>query len=186
MLRYFRHAGLAHLAQDLQVFLAGPRVPQTLAEHRFHVKVGHYQAVLERGPTGDHRAVRGAYDAGSVEDQFILPAHRVEVRHKYAVVGGARGDHPLPLAGLAGVERRCVDVDDYLGAGLALHRNWPYRVPDVLANAHTYRRSVDDVNRAFFPSSEIPVFVEHPVVGQVHLAVPVQDAPVVDDGRRVR
>ena len=156
-----------------------------MTEHRFHVQVGHYQAVLESGTTGDHRSVRRADDAGPVKHQLVLSAHRVEVGHEHPVVGGPGGDHPLPLAGFSGMEWRRIDVDDHLGAGFTLHCDGTYRVPDVFADAHAHRRSVDDVHRALHPAPEIAVFVEDAVVGQVHLVVPVQDPTVVDDRRGV-
>ena len=81
-----------------------------------------------------------------------------------------------------GMEGRAVDVDDYLGAGIPLNGDGPHRIPDVLADAHADSGAVDGVNRANVSPAEVTVFVENPVVGQVHLAVGVNEPAVIPHG----
>ena len=101
---YADDGSLANLAQDVGVLLARTGIPQALAKYRIDVQIGDDEPVLEGWATGDDRPIRTAYDAGAVEDQFVLPADGVEVGNENAVVGGAGGDHALALGGLAGVE----------------------------------------------------------------------------------
>ena len=164
------------------VFLTGARIPQALAEHGIDVEVGDDEAVLEGWATGDDRPIRTAYDTGAVEYQLVLPAHGVQVGDENAVVGGAGGDHALALGGLAGVEGRRVDVDNDLGAGVALDGGGADGIPDVLADVDADVAAVDDINGTEVAAPEVAVLIEHAVVGQVHLAVPVEDTTVVDDG----
>ena len=169
-------------AADAVVLLPGARVAQALAKHRVHIQVGYDEAVFKGRAAGDDRPVRRADNAGAVKHQFILPAHRVQIGDEHAVVRRAGGNHTLPLPRLAGVKRRSVDIHDDLGAGFPLGHNRANGIPDVFADAHAHRSAVDDIHRAFLSPAKIAVFVKHPIVGQVHFAILVQNAAVVDNG----
>ena len=125
------------------------------------------------------------YHAGSIEDQFVLAPHGVQVGHVQLVVGRPGGQHSLPLGSLAGVERRGVDVNDQLGPGLPLHGQRPDGIPDVLADTHSDGHFIDYVHRARVARPEVAFLVEHPVVGQVNLSIGVDQLSVVAQGGRV-
>ena len=97
VVRYRRRPGLANFLQDGWVFLAGQGRPQPRPEDRFNIQVYDQQVLGKGGATGNDLAGHVADQAGAVEDQFVLPTHHVQVGHKQAVVGGAGGNHFLPV-----------------------------------------------------------------------------------------
>ena len=146
------------------------------------LQVGNYQRFLESGSPGGQAPGGIVDDAAAVEDQLVLPAHRVHVGDGKAVVRGTLGDHLFPEGPFAGVEWRGVDVDDQLGPGLALHRGWPHRVPDVLADVDADQYPADPVDRADRALFEVTLFIEDAVIGQEDLLIGVQQPAVVANG----
>ena len=133
----------------------------------------------------EHLAARPEHHAVAVEDQLVLPAHRVDIGDERAVVGGALRDHLLPLHALACVVRRAVDVDQDLGAmvGLPCHR--ARRVPAVFADADRDPDACDLEDRAAVTDREVALLVEDAVVGQEDLVIDRLQLFVVDEGRGV-
>ena len=87
----------------------------------------------------DHRA--------TVKNQFVLPAHLVDISNGAMVVFCAIANHGRALANLAAVVRRAIDVDIDCRASLRLLSHWPTGIPDVFANSHTYVHSTNLVQR---------------------------------------
>jgi hypothetical protein len=106
------------------------------------------------------------------------------------VIRGARGEHLLAEADLAGVVGRRGDGQDQLGAGERLGGRGAGRIPDVLADVHRDDRAPGPVRQlehgGLDPGLEVPVLVEDAVVRQVLLVVDAGEAAVVGHRRRVR
>ena len=111
-----------------------------------------------------------------------MPAHRVHVSDGQPVLQGSLGDHILTEGTFAGVEWRCVDIDDQLGPSLALHRGWAHRVPDVFTDVDAYVHSADAVDRAFGALLEVALLVEHTVIGQEYLVISVHQLAAITQG----
>ena len=130
-------------------------------------------------PARDALAVLVHDQARAVEHQLVLTAHHVDVGDAHQIVHGARRDHLLAEAGLAGVVGRAVDVDDELGAGQRLDGGRPRRIPDVLADVDGERRVARHEDRRLGARLEVAVLVEDAVVRQVLLVVNPDAAAVV-------
>ena len=125
--------------RELLVGRPATRVEQPLAVDRLHVEVDHQQVLDELGRAGEQLAVRVEGDGPAVEDQLVLAADLVHVDERAGRVGGAGGEHPLPLGLLALGVGRGVEVEDHLGAAVGLVGDRARRVPRVLADGHTRR-----------------------------------------------
>lgn len=150
-----------------------------MVEYGVHVKIHHHKFFLKLFATCDYISCLVEDCAAAVEDQFVLTSNHVGVGDIYVVVGGASGQHVLPELALASVVWGGVDVDDYLGASLSLHRGWAQGVPDVLTDVDSYMYAVDDEDWALVAGLEVSVLVEDTVVGEVHFVVDAKELTVV-------
>ena len=162
---------------------AEPGIAQPMAQHCAEFQVGDNQCLGKGRPSRQQAAVGAADDAAAVKHQLILPAYGVEVGHENAVVGGAGGNHPRPLARLAGVVGGGINVDDNGGAGIPLGGNGAFGIPDVLADVDANQGAVDGTDASGIAPPEVAFLVKHAVVGQVNLAIPAGNAPRPDAPR---
>ena len=162
--------------RELLVGRPATRVEEPLAVHRLHVEVDHQQVLDELGRAGEQLAVRVEGDGPTVEDQLVLAADLVHVDERAGRVGGAGGEHPLPLGLLALGVGRGVEVEDHLGAAVGLVGDRARRVPRVLADGHTHGHAGDPVELlGLVPPREVAELVEDRVVRQLALAVDPDD-----------
>ena len=159
---------------------------EPVAKDVVDVEVGDEQGLVETLRPGEQLARRVEDHAAPVEDELVLAADEVYVADEDALVGGAGGEEFLAVVGLAGVERRGVDVHDHLGAGLGLQDGRADGVPDVLADVHADARAavppVDGVDWRRVAGPEVALLVEDAVIGQVHLAVDAGHLAVAGHG----
>ena len=127
----------------------------------------------------DHQAL-------AVEDELVLPPHKIGVDDVGPVVGGPGLEHRLPDLPLAGVEGRGRQVHDHLGIAVqGLVVKGPLGVPDVLADIDSDGR-VPVADQGIGASRlEVAVLVEDPVVGKILLALDPHKPAAVDDGGRI-
>ena len=154
-------------------------------QHAVDGDVDDDEVLAHRGAAGEQLAAGVEDERVAVEDELVLAADLVHVRDRDVVVGGARGQHALALAGLAGVEGRGVDVDDDRGAGERGVAGGAVGVPDVLADGGGDRDAADDEARRPRARLEVALLVEDAVVWEALLAVAGDDAPAVDEGGAV-
>ena len=109
------------------------------AEDGLEVEVGDDEVFLEREPARDALAALVHDEARAVEYQLVLTAHHVDVGDAHLIVQGARRDHLLAEAGLAGVVGRAVDVDDQFRAGQRLTAVGP---AGYQMSSHTFTANV--------------------------------------------
>ena len=147
------------------------------------VDVDDEEGVAELGGAGDEAAVGAEHDALAVEDEFVLPAYDVDVCDEKAVLRRALGEHRAPLSAASAVVGRGGDVDHGLGAGEPLHRGRARVVPDVFADVDADVDAPDGEHGALVAALEVPLLVEHAVVGEEDLVVDGGGGAVMgDDG----
>src|SRR5258708_39600817 len=112
----------------------------------------------------DDLSTRSEYDAVPVEDQLILPTHRVHPRDVSAVVHCALADHRFTWRALSCVVRRSIDVDQELTAVMCLPRHRAGGVPGVFAHRKANAR---------------PVVLHDPPASCTRAAPLLLDAPVI-------
>jgi hypothetical protein len=152
------------------------RIEQSRAEGRSQRQVDDLDRLAVLRQPGDEVAGVVDDERGAVEDQLVLAAHLVDVDDRGVGVLGTRGDHPLTL-GLASTEvRRRVGQHDQLGATGALLEDRSPRRPGVLAHRDADPRAGDLVElERLGAGREVPLFVEHGVVGEQALVVAADD-----------
>jgi hypothetical protein len=139
--------------------------------------------LAERGELGLERAVGAQHERATVEDQFVLAAHLVDIDE-----GQAAFDHPLHAeldanVGLADLVGRAVGHQQDLAAGLGNAFDDVGR-PHVLADRHAEAHAVEDQRTRHRAGREDALLVEHAVVGQIDLVALADDLALVeaDDG----
>ncbi len=125
-------------------------------------------------------------DAGvTVEHELVLPSHQPAEGDAGEVVAGALGEHALSLGPLAGVVGGGGDVDDQRGAGEGLLGGGRAGLPDVLAHRQPEAVLAEGEHGPRRSGPEVAVLVEHPVVGEMDLAVDRVNGSVGEHGRGV-
>ncbi len=106
----------------------------------------------------------------AVEHQLVLAADGVDVDHRPARLAGTGGEQPLALGGLVEMERRGVERDQDIGAGL---RRLPDRgaIPQILADQDAEPRAGVLDHQRLGAGLEVTILVEHLIVGQRLLGV---------------
>ena len=165
--------------------LARTWVVQPGPEDSLHIQVGHQQRLFKLGAVRHQLTTWPEDGAVAIEDQLVLSAHGVQVGHVELVVGSTGGDHPATEVAFAHMVGRGVDINHEIGPSVPLHCSGAGWVPDVFADVQTYAHAVDDEDGAFFTLLEVPLLVEHAVVGQVDLVIDAYDFPVVSEGTGV-
>ncbi len=163
-----------HPANDLEALPVRP--PSGVAGQ---VEVHHQQVLLEAGGPGEHGAVPTAHQGVTVEDQFVLTAHEVDVGHRDAGPARVARDQVPPRVPLGAFVGRAVDADNQVRA---LGRQGVGRsgaLPDVLADHDAEVDPVEAHHRQSAAWEEVPELVEHAVVGQVVLRVAGHDLTTV-------
>ena len=128
------------------------------------------------------------HDRGAVEHQLVLTTDLVDVDDCRVRVGGASAEHAFTLERLAGVERRCVDVDAEFGTGSCLFGNRAERAPDVLTDRDADLHAADHVQLqriGLVTGREVARLVEDGGIGEQALVVPADDVTVRAHGRGV-
>ena len=145
-----------------------------------HQVGGELRAGGDQGPVGAH-------DEGvAVEDQFVLPAHLVDVRDGAPGLGHPALQHLEALGPPATVVGRRVEVDDDVRPGAAGMGHGSVVEPDVLADGHADPGPGDAEEGGRLVAGDEPaLLVEHAVVGQEALAVHARDPAAGADRRRV-
>ena len=136
------------------------------------------------GGGAQHRAVGGHGEGPTVEDQFILAAHLVDVDHRNFILPGALGHQPLALDGLATMKGRGVEVENQRRPGL-LRPATGLSFPDILANTQAHRDTPYVYHTGLRTRGKIAFFIEDLVVRQALLGVFRQQLTVVDYARHV-
>ena len=140
------------------------RVPQPVADRGGGVDIGNEERLLEGRRPGDDVPVLVEHERVAVEDELVLTADRVHERDPAHVVTSPDGEHLLPLAALADVERRRGDVGDDVRPGeREIGRRRP-RLPDVLADGGADQRLADLQQEKLPAGLEVAGLVEHAVV----------------------
>ena len=140
------------------------------------------QQVLVEGPGLGHDLARGIRDdAPPVEDQLILAADEIAVGHGAVEHVRTLRDDLLAPGDLAHVERRGGDVQQQMESADAHEQlGQPRRVPQVLADGHGHAQAIDVEDHRPIARPEVPLLVEHAVVGQVALVIGVNDPALLD------
>ena len=123
-------------------------------------------------------------ERGAVEHELVLAADAIDVDERQSGLARPGADLQTPRLLLARVVGRAVRHRDHLRARF-LRPPGRTREPDVLADQETDGGAVDvdDARRASRP--EIPLLVEHRVIGELLLAVDRADATVGEHRERV-
>ena len=164
---------------------AAARVEQALAVGGDDRHVDDHEVLDELLAAVEQVALGVERQRAAVEHQLVLAADLVDVDERRVAVGGAGGEHPLAVGGLAAVVRRGVDVDGELGAAVGLHGERAVGTPDVLADADADVDATDDVQLeriGLVAGREVAGLVEHRVVGQQPLAVGAEHPAVGTHG----
>jgi hypothetical protein len=160
---------------------AATKVAQSPPDHLLRLDVDDEQSLLEAGRASEHGALVVQHARVSVEDELVLAAYRVAERDEARVVSRARHEHLLTLVRSAHVEGRSRQIHDQLGAReREIGRGRP-GLPQVLAH-----RDADEclavLEQDQIPARrEVPVLVEHSVVGEEALAVDGLDLAAGED-----
>ena len=158
------------------------RVAQPRGRHRPGVDGAERERLLELRRARDDLAVLVDRHAVAVEDELVLAADHVAEQHRGEVVARALDEHPLALGALARVVGRGREVHDHLGAGERLGGGGRPGLPDVLADREADGHAVQLEAGRRIARLEVALLVEHPVVGQVHLAVDRRHLAVGEHG----
>ena len=118
-----------------------------------------------------------------VEDEFVLPPHLVDIRNCRTCLAGSLGEHLCPGIGLPSVIRRGVDIDDQRRTGPTQLSDGTILRPRVLTDRHSEDGSSNCEQRERLDAGdEVPLLVEHRIVGQRPLPVGT-DKTTVDADR---
>ncbi len=120
----------------------------------------------------------------TVEHQFVLATGEIDVNHRHTEAGGALRDQRLALHRLALMKRGGIQVQQDLrtGSGRTLHRRVE---PYILADRDPEPAPCLLEHHGMGAGFEIAPFVEHAVIGQLHLAVFDLDHAIAHDTRHV-
>ena len=147
-------------------------------------KIDHlHNLLIERQPLGQF-TLGVYYERATIEHQFILPPHQIGIDDGQSVVTGTLLDQFLPFRGLAGVERRGIQIEQQLGTCLARHGG-RLRQPDILADAQSDPDSLQLKADRYITCSEIALFIENTVIRQPLLAIFGKDLAIPDDACHV-
>ncbi len=157
-------AGRWHLL-ELPRERAPAHVAQSPPNRRRRIDIDDEQRFFESRGAGDHLALVVEHDRVPVEDELVLAAGHVAERDERRVVARAGGEHLLPLAVLADVERRRRHVHEQLRAGQREVGRRRSGLPHVLADRHADECLAEPQQHEVATGREVPVLVEHAVVG---------------------
>ena len=152
---------------------------------RGEVEVDHQQRLGELRGAGDQHAVGTDHQGVPVEHELVLPADHVHVgqgRPGLHRPPRGQGEPGVVLVHLVG---RAVDHDEQPGPDLAHLGHGATVLPEVLADGQRDVDPGDPHDAGIGARDEVAELVEHPVVGQVVLAVPGDDAAPVQHGSGV-
>ena len=126
------------------------------------------------------------HHASSVEHQFVLTTHLIDIHNCARVCSRALTHHVLTLVKLSAVKRRAVDVDVQRCASLGLLVHWAICLPNVFANGYAGMHACNGEQRKRSACSEIAIFVKHAVVRKQLLVVGAVQFSVGCNGCRIR
>ena len=143
----------------------------------FAAQVHRDQRFLEAGALHTDTGFAVHHERGAVENQLVLTAHQIAVEHRQTGFPGAGADLVAALTGLAGAERRRIQVDDAGGAVAGGLGRRPLE-PDVLANGDGQALPAQLEHTALISGLEVTLFIENPVIGQALLEILMPGAAV--------
>ncbi len=146
------------------------------------VEVDGVDALDELRRAQQRLAVRGDHEGIPVEDEFVLGADHVDVGDGRAGLSGAALEQLQPHVVLVALVRRAVDVHHEPGAGLPGDAEGAALLPDVLADRQGHVHAVEAHDGEATARDEVPVLVEHPVVGQMVFEVGGDDPAAETEG----
>ena len=142
---------------------------------RFDVEIDDRQRLAELRGAGQDRTIATDDHRVAVEDQLVLAADLVDVGDRHIRLDRPLGECESSSCALAEMERRGVHVDHQIGATPTEVGDRAVGHPRVLTDRHPERNTADvEQPEGFVAGDEVPLLVEHRVVGEPTLAVDPQ------------
>ena len=135
------------------------------------IKIGDHKILDELQGAFHDRPVLASDHRVTVEDQFILATHEVDIGKRAACLLGPPSDQVAAYVILVPLVRAGVDHCQQARTSLGSRGHWPAVLPKVFTDGKGNIDSADTHHVEFVARLEIAELVEHPVVGQVMFRV---------------